>query len=62
MTSVKLTYRLVFIVMLLSLLLLCACQSQKQKSASSGVPRTSSLQVKIEADGIRLQSTIAEFF
>jgi alpha-galactosidase len=62
MTSVKLTHRLVFIVMLLSLLLLCACQSQKQKSASSGVPRTSSLQVKIETDGIRLQSTIAEFY
>ncbi|HEU0048097.1 MAG TPA: hypothetical protein VFQ43_10890, partial [Nitrososphaera sp.] len=47
---------------LLPSLLLCACQSQRQKPALSATTRSSTLQVKVESDGIRLQSSVAEFF
>src|SRR5690348_10661057 len=44
------------------LLLLCACQSQKQQPTLSATTRSSTLQVKVEPDGVRLQSSTAEFF
>ena len=62
MTVEKIIHTVVRTALLSSLLILCACQSQKQKPSLSTPPHSSSLQIKIEGDGVRLQSPTAEFF